>query len=272
MRRETGQWMRRSRSPVRKGRMSASSVPPPGRAPRCWPTRPTGCGSPAREVKVPGVGTVATVSVSWTGQVQANEAKSPNPPDLRRAEPAHAPAVAAGDHGERDGSPVARPPPATCPCAGVVVVHRSPGRCPATSRSPGTTRTSTRQVRLSPSCATWSREPARRGGGVSSVASRTTTRRARRAACRARRGRPAPPTAAATRTTTPIARARPSARVGRQDEVTTCAPRSAGSARCAAGRRRCVRGEISLIHSSGRTTTRCSSTEGATALTSSGVT
>ena len=27
-----------------------------------------------------GVGTVATVSVSWAGHVQANEAKSPNPP------------------------------------------------------------------------------------------------------------------------------------------------------------------------------------------------
>ena len=80
MRSETGQWMRRSRSPVRNGRISASSVPPPTRALRCWPTSPTGWGSAALEVNTPGVGTVATVSTSCSGQVHAKAAKSPKPP------------------------------------------------------------------------------------------------------------------------------------------------------------------------------------------------
>ena len=44
VRSETGQWMRRSRSPVRNGRISASSVPPPTRALAVLPDEADGVG------------------------------------------------------------------------------------------------------------------------------------------------------------------------------------------------------------------------------------
>ena len=237
VRSETGQWMRRSRSPVRNGRISASSVPPPIRVLRCWPTRPTGWGRAALDVNDPGVGTVATVSTRCSGQVQVKAAKSPKPPTWagpRRRTPqrARCPRTARVAVGARVTAA------ATWPWPGVVVVHRSPGRCPTTSRRPGTRVTSTRQVTVSPSCPTRSLSALVTVGElVGRVATAHTTSVTSGTPITARS--PRPPTAAAATRTTPMAAARPSARVGRQRAVTTCEPPCAAWARCAAGRRRC---------------------------------
>ncbi len=59
VRSETGQWIRRRRSPIWKGRIPANSVPSPRRADWWSPTRPLGWGSGARASNVEGSGTVA---------------------------------------------------------------------------------------------------------------------------------------------------------------------------------------------------------------------
>ena len=127
VRSDTGQWMRRSRSPVRKARISASSVPPPTRAPRCWPDEPdrvrqTGPRGEAARGRHRGEGLGALLR---PGPGERREVAERT--DLRRAEAPHPPAVAAGldGHGHRGAAATA---PATWPWVGVVVVQRSPGQ------------------------------------------------------------------------------------------------------------------------------------------------
>ena len=222
-------------------------------------------------MNTPGVGTVATVSTRCSGQVQAKRREVAEAAHLDRAEPAHTPAVDPGLHRHRHGRRAGSAAAATWPCAGVVVAQRSPGRCPTTSRRPGTAVTSTRQVTVSPSRATSVLSRLRTAGtAVGRVATAHTTSATSGTPITARS--PRPPKDAAVRRTTPIAVARPSARVGRQGDAHDgrTPVRGVGTVRSRSATM--LRAETSLIHSSGRTTTRCSSTAGAMALTSSGVT
>ena len=172
------------------------------------------------------------------GPGEAGEVAEARPPARGRA--AAPPSARCAPAPPRDGQAPAGPDAAaaTWPCSGVVVVHRSPGRWPTTSRRPGT------ESHVDPPgegvalVGHLGAEPARhRRGRRGRVKSAHTTSATSGTPSTARS--PRPPTAAAISITTPIAVARPSARVGRQADVTTGAPRCAASARCAAGRRRC---------------------------------
>ena len=251
MRSETGQWMRRSRSPGRKARMSASSVPPPGRVDRCWPTSPTGWGRAAREEKCPGRGTDVTTSRRWSGSTHTKPPRSPNAatwagPSRRTPHRRDSTPTASGTRGRPAGGSAPCPTgaagtssaaAATWPWAGEVRAQWSPGRWPTTSRSPSTASTSRRQVRDSPSRTTRASTLLEtRGARRGTVTSDQTTAARSGTPTTATSPRPSPAPSASR--TSPSAAARPRARVGRQPPLTPSGPRRAGSARCAGRRRR----------------------------------
>ena len=60
VRSDTGQWIRRSRSPTWNGRSRSNSLPLPGRCERYAPTSPSGCGIGAVGVKTAGNGNVTS--------------------------------------------------------------------------------------------------------------------------------------------------------------------------------------------------------------------
>ena len=285
MRSETGQWMRRSRSPGRKARMSASSVPPPGRVDRCWPTRPDGVrqAGPRGEVTGPGHRRHDLAALVRVDPHEAAEV--PERGHLGGPEAAHAPPARLDPDGERNpGAPRRRARP-VAPLLGGHVVRR---RGDVAVGRGGARPTVTREVADDVPQPVDRLDVEAPGEGLALADDeRVDAARDPRCTPGGRHERPDDRGEQRDADDGDVAATEPGPE-GQQGEPERRGPaEGAGGAPAPAHAERTatrgvgtvrrtsattVRGVTSPIHSSGRTTTRCSRTEGATALTSSGVT